>query len=89
MTQAALKKVDPPSGAATCYSVTIDGRLIGYVWSERGFSYRGDQGWNRGIRLKDFHPWEWHYSGERGGSSGRTYSRKQAVELLRELPEGD
>lgn len=45
----------------TLYSVEHQGRLIGYVWSEEGFSYRGTQGWNRGIRLRDYRPTEWHF----------------------------
>ena len=46
-------------GCLTAYRVLLDGNLIGFVWSRRGFSYRGTEGWNRGIRLRDYHPVEW------------------------------
>ena len=52
------------SDESCAYEVTNrkTGKLLGYVFSRRGFSYRGMQGWNAGVRLKDFHPWEWCWS---------------------------
>jgi hypothetical protein len=32
---------------------------LGCVYKQRGFSYRGRDGYNRGIRLRDFHPTDW------------------------------
>lgn len=45
----------------SAYAVLYAGRVIGYVWSEEGFSYRGMNGWNSGIRIRDFHPTVWGY----------------------------
>lgn len=39
-----------------------DGKRYGWAWSHIGFSYRGTDGWNSGIRCKDFYPKEWLWS---------------------------
>lgn len=66
-----------PKEFETCYSVHTHppGDPIAYVWSIRRLSYRGMQGWNRGIRLKDFHPktWEWGWKREDVGQSSRSH----------------
>ena len=65
-------KVAPDTGLIrTAYEVFVDSKSMGFVWSREGFSYRGMEGWNRGIRLKDFHPIEWRY-GKVLGDFGRT-----------------
>lgn len=78
-------KVAPLRGMLSAYSVTADGKQIGFVWKRKGFSYRGMQGWNRGIRLRDFHPIEWVWGERLGVSDGRlsTYSRQNAADRLR------
>lgn len=43
----------------TLYEVFIGKKPIGFVWSYEGFCYRGTQGWNSGIRIRDYHPIEW------------------------------
>lgn len=54
---------------------------LGYVYKRRGFSYRGKQGWNRGVRLRDFHPTEWiAMCGSRESTGQRT--RREAVRWL-------
>lgn len=82
-----LVKVKPQSSfTLTCYQVSVKGgSVVGYVWKERGFSYRGTQGWNRGVRLKDFHPMEWHYGKKLGIKESGSYgqiSRKFAINSL-------
>lgn len=72
-------------GAQSAYEVFKDGVPIGFVWSTRVLSYRGTQGWNRGIRVRDFHPLEWRYSKQnnlfdRDSSYART--RRSAVRGL-------
>jgi hypothetical protein len=56
-----LSLEDAPSSVRTVYRVLWKGLDLGYVWSRRGFSYRGAQGWNAGVRLRDFRPIEWRY----------------------------
>jgi hypothetical protein len=76
------------SHAETAYAVEVNGEQVGFVWSRRGFSYRGTQGWNRGIRIRDFHPLEWHYGqkvGLRERHSYGRYSRESAVQALLDL----
>ena len=70
----------------TGYIIEVDGVQRGFVWSVNGFSYRGTQGWNRGIRCQDFHPIEWH-QGVTLGSYSLTYqTRLRAVQaFLRNL----
>ena len=76
-------KIKPPSNAATAYRVERDGEFIGYVWSRRGFSYRGTQGWNRGVRIHDYHPWEWCWGTEFGVARARKpQTRAEAAQLL-------
>lgn len=67
----------------SAYSVSKDGKILGYVWKKRGFSYRGTQGWNRGIRLQDYHPIEWYFGKVLGGlDSGSFSTQKKAIEFL-------
>lgn len=54
---------------------------LGCVYKHRGFSYRGKQGWNRGVRLRDFHPTEWIAIGV-GLESPPQRTRKDAVAWL-------
>lgn len=73
----------------TAYEVTRGADRLGFVWSFQGFSYRGDGGWNSGIRCRDFYPTRWHY-GKTLGIALRhrleSESRKQAGErFLQEL----
>jgi len=69
----------------SAYEVWDKNVKLGVVWSRRGFSYRGEQGWNRGIRIRDYHPTEWQ-SGQTLGITEHhriTYmSRKYAVNAL-------
>lgn len=66
------------------YEVFADGASIGFVWSKRGFSYRGTQGWNSGIRIRDFHPTEWYY-GKTLDAERSCYNRSWGVRALLEL----
>jgi hypothetical protein len=78
------QRTDYP-GVQAAYTVWLDGVMRGYVWKQRGFSYRGTQGWNRGIRCKDFHPIEWRYGPHIGGRAGLTcISRAAAIARLLE-----
>lgn len=63
--------------------------LIGYVWRIRKHSYRGTEGWNRGLRCRDFQPIRWGYSlSEERPRYHTSYSRQWAAEcLLREFDE--
>lgn len=78
---ARLRKVEPGLNMESAYEVTW-GLHQGFVWSKRTLSYRGSQGWNRGIRLKDFHPLHWEYGKQLGERQGRADRRKDAVEKL-------
>jgi len=72
-----------------CYSVREQKTLtsLGWVRRQRGFSYRGVDGWNRGIRLRDFHPTEWiACDGHRTGLKRRT--RLEAILDLIRMQEG-
>jgi hypothetical protein len=73
----------PASGSGTCYRVLLNNEPLGYVFCRRGFSYRGTEGWNRGIRLRDFHPWEW-CTGQNNVLADTDWhrTRKDAVEYL-------
>jgi hypothetical protein len=67
----------------TAYRVLLDGKEIGFVWSYRGHSYRGMQGWNRGIRLQDYHPTTWKYGPSLFWADCFVcYDRAQGVECL-------
>lgn len=44
------------------YEVVLNGSVIGKVYRREGFSYRGTNGWNSGIRCQDFHPTVWHFT---------------------------
>lgn len=87
-----FKRIENEEAGETAYEVLADGQSIGFVWSARVFSYRGTEGWNRGLRLRDFHPKEWRYGpsvsnwrGQYGTAASRT---RAAKELLRAtLPE--
>lgn len=68
----------------TAYEVFDEGKSIGYVWSKEGFSYRGTQGWNSGIRIRDYSPIEWYY-GRLLGTGNTCYSRQRGAERLLEL----
>jgi hypothetical protein len=64
-------------------SVSCGGCVIGFVWKVRGFSYRGVDGWNRGVRLKDFHPIHWECGREPRRSDGTWHeTRKLAARWL-------
>lgn len=78
-------KKEPKGLYRTVYSVWIGRRRVGFVWSTVGFSYFGDQGWNRGIRLRDFHPVEWFF-GNSLDVGTVTYSRRRGIERLLEAP---
>jgi hypothetical protein len=78
-----LKKIDPGS-RRTAYAVHRGRRLVGYVWSVVGFSYRGTQGWNRGVRLRDYHPVEWRYGLAMGLRGLSAHNRGWAVRMLLE-----
>lgn len=84
-----LEKLDPGTHR-TLYAVFRGRRLLGYVWSYVGFSYRGEQGWNRGIRLRDYHPVEWRYGAthhERGGpATNRTWAVRNLLRHLEHTP---
>lgn len=75
-------------GIRTMYEVQRNGLRVGWIWSRVGFSYRGTQGMNRGIRLRDFHPIEWRYSATYptlASVDGKSaYNRRQAVARLLE-----
>lgn len=76
------------------YSVFLDGKHIGYVFSREGFSYRGTNGWNSGIRCRDFHPTKWHYS-ERDSvylfvrGLGRRTRKRAVKDLLEHIGKSD
>lgn len=73
---------DGPPCVITAYRVRRNGVLIGFVWSCRVLSYRGTQGWNRGIRIRDFHPLEWR-SGVNPWERGQpARTRRDAVNHL-------
>jgi len=86
-----IEKLDCHGSILTAYRVTLNGQEIGFVRREVGFSYRGKQGWNRGVRLQDYHPKEWRYS--RSGIYERglhAFSRHEAVgELVRQAALGE
>lgn len=70
----------------SAYEVWVGGEKIGVVWSQEGFSYRGENGWNSGIRIQDFSPTEWHCGPELGRDKyghRNTYRRRSdaAMEL--------
>lgn len=75
--------MNPPDRPSVCL---VD-ESIGYVWSREGFSYRGTQGWNGGVRVRDFHPTEWCCGRTLGLNDGRLEYRKRlyAAERLLEL----
>lgn len=60
------------------YDVIADGRVLGTVERRAILSYRGTQGWNRGVRIKDYHPAAWVVVGD--GVHHRT--RREAVEAI-------
>lgn len=62
MDEPVISKTNKRIGGNPVYVVTVGGKIAGYVWSRKGFSYRGTQGWNRGIRIRDYHPTEWHFN---------------------------
>ena len=66
----------------TGYIVNYDGVEIGKVYKKQGFSYRGTNGWNSGIRLQDFHPIEWRYREPNSSRDHWARSRKSAGESL-------
>jgi len=80
-----LKKINPPSWGRTAYQVFLGGKEIGFVWSRTELSYRGTQGWNRGVRLQDFHPICWRFSGSDMESGGfLCFNRESGIrELMR------
>lgn len=43
----------------TYYLIKRGGELLGYAWKEEVFTYMGTEGWNRGTRIRDYHPIEW------------------------------
>lgn len=70
-------------GILTAYSVRVSEKEVGFVWKKQTFSYRGKEGWNRGIRLHDYHPIRWEYGAEIGAyKAPRTYSRMMASDRL-------
>lgn len=66
----------------TGYAVYGNGEKIGEAYKKRGFSYRGTNGWNSGIRLRDYHPIEWRYKGNNDTRDHYANSLKHAVERL-------
>ena len=69
----------------TAYEVFHADKSIGFVKKRRGFSYRGTGGWNRGIRLRDYHPIEWVYGKELHSANSWCSNRQRGAEnLLRE-----
>lgn len=85
-----FRKVAPTGRCLTAYEVLVDSRSIGFVWSRRTHSYRGTEGWNRGLRSKDFHPIRWYCGLQLAGPRDATrtsYSRSQAVRDLCDLHE--
>lgn len=69
----------------SAYEVFMHYSSIGFVWKVRGFSYRGMQGWNRGIRLRDYHPTHWEFDKKLDAYKAATsYSRQTAAERLSE-----
>lgn len=85
-----IKKMPPHNGHRTTYVVKLSRQVIGYVWSIRGFSYRGVQGWNRGVRIRDYHPIEWYYGFKLESYTGShsAYNRRLAVEALVRMHKG-
>ena len=81
-------KFEGVSSIRTAYEVYRGAKKIGYVFSRVGSSYRGMEGWNRGIRLKDFHPIEWGCAEKRDGvfeASFFYHNRRIAAEQLGEV----
>ena len=76
------KEHEVPLWVLTGYRVHRGTKFLGYVWSREGHSYRGSQGWNRGIRLTDFYPTEWKYGAHLGHEGDIAYSRRMAIERL-------
>jgi hypothetical protein len=80
-----LTRVEFAHPILTAYQVTFNGKEIGYVWRQICFSYRGNQGWNRGVRLHDYHPKEWRYGRYVSDGGSYCYARHYGVgELLRQ-----
>jgi len=80
-----LIKQKPRPGEQTRYDVMLGETLIGHVYSSKELSYRGMQGWNRGIRLKDFHPTIWRYQTPKQYTKGAfTRNRASGVNTLLE-----
>lgn len=71
-------------GVLTLYRVNVGKNFVGYVWSKRHFSYWGTEGWNRGLRSRDFHPIRWHAGKVEGESEQFGYSRRQVIARLLE-----
>jgi hypothetical protein len=75
-------------GVITAYRVNVGKQFVGYVWKRRGFCYRGMQGRNRDIRIRDYHPIEWRYGKYLGVWDGSAYySRGDAVAAMIEAGE--
>lgn len=80
-----MRKVEPHPGELTRYEVSCGGEVIGHVSSGKVLTYRGKDGWCRGVRLRDFHPTRWNYHTPGDDDHRRTcYSRRDAVRRLLE-----
>ena len=78
----------PKSGLyLTAYKAYYMGELLGTIYKKRGFSYMGTQGWNRGIRLRDYHPIEWSFKmdGDHSVKGSWALNRKSAIEKMIEI----
>jgi hypothetical protein len=71
-----------PATSATNYQVFLNGKSIGFVWSRRILSYRGKEGWNRGLRLRDFHPAVWYYGKHYHERKTSSHRRRVAIDKL-------
>lgn len=80
-------KVDP-GDTLGAYEVIRDGVAIGFVWKEEVFTYLGTEGWNAGVRIRDFYPIEWKCGTQLGSYNRlshktRNYALRELLELLK------
>lgn len=76
-------------GMEKAYAVSLAGTALGFVWKTRVLSYRGTEGWNRGLRIRDYNPVEWRAASVLGGHPATaSRSRKGAAQALNYVKAG-